>query len=376
MTLRAAPLRLVLLVLLAAASACGEPEPRPLPDIADLPLRGIKPAQPLGKVDFSMPDASGEPYDFHEETRGEIALLFFGYTYCPDICPVQMATLARALDQVSPEVRERVEVVFVTVDPERDTPERLRGWLAAFDSSFVGVRGSPEEIEEALAFYRYPPPERSAEGVMYTVGHPALVYGFTPDGLGRAMYGSETSAAVFAHDLELMTAYPWAAWQETDSGGGTRDGTAAGGGASSPAGADDAPPVLAMAGEVLVLDAYIPAPPVDGPVAVYLTLRNRGATPDTLRGFTSELGSGAGLHRTRREEGMSRMAPLSALPLPPGETVLLSPGGDHGMLQGVSAEALRAGDTARVTLDFALGGSVEVPVRVVPYADIRGGSGG
>jgi len=376
MTFHAAPLRLVLLVLFAATAACGEPEPRPLPNVADLPLRGAKPAQPLGKVDFRMPDASGEPYDFHEETRGEIALLFFGYTYCPDICPVQMATLARALAQVSPEVRGRVEVVFVTVDPERDTPERLRGWLAAFDSSFVGVRGSPEQIEEALAFYRYPPPERSADGVVYTVGHPALVYAFTPDGLGRAMYGSETSAAIFAHDLELMTAYPWEAWEESGARGAEPGDRGAEGGASSSTSAGDPPPVLAMAGEVLVLDAYLPAPPVDGPVAVYFTLRNGGAAPDTLRGFTSELGSGAGLHRMTRDGGMSRMAPLSALPLPPGETVLLAPGGDHGMLQEVSADALEVGGTARVTLDFARGGSVEVPVRVVPYADIGGGSGG
>lgn len=357
-------------VLTLAALACGEPEPRPAPDPADLPLRGTKPISPLGKVDFVMPDVNGDPYDFRAETEGKIALLFFGYTYCPDICPIHMATLARAMDELDPAERARVEVVFVTVDPERDTPERLGGWLGTFDSTFVAVRGTEDQIEEALAFYRYPPPERSAEGVVYTVGHPALIYAFTPDGLGRAMYGAETRQRDWVHDLRMLTGYPWPAWAggaPAPEAGPAPEG--AGAAAAEPA---ERPPVLALAGKVLILDAYAPAPADGARTSVYLTLRNTGTAPDTLVGLSSPAAEVATLHRMRTENGMTRMEPLDGLPVPPGETVLLAPGQRHGMLEGVRAGSMEPGGTVELTLTFARSGSVTLPARVIRYQDIGG----
>lgn len=359
------------LVLLAAA--CEAPEPPPVPEAARLPLRGTKPAQPLGKVDFTMPDARGEPYDFRAETDGKITLLFFGYTFCPDICPVHMATLAAALDELEPADRERIEVVFVTVDPERDTPERLRGWLAAFDSTFVGVRGTPEEIEEALAFYRFPAPERSGDEAGYTVGHPALIYGFTPDDLGRVLYGVETTRREWVHDLEMLAGYPWAAWEEADGGAGADAATSVRG-ADLPSGtggeAGGAP--VARIGDVAVLDAYAPEP-VDGTrTALYLTLRNDGSRPDTLVGLSTPAAGRASLHDMLRQGEMVRMVPLDGVVLPPGETVRLRPGGRHGMLEEVRSGALAAGATVEAELRLARGGTGTVPVRVVRY-DALGG---
>jgi protein SCO1/2 len=376
------------------AAACDAPEPRPLPEAADLPFRGTKPLSPMGKVDFTMPAASGESYDFHRETEGRVALLFFGYTYCPDICAIHMATLARALEGLEPEERARVEVVFVTVDPERDTPQRLRGWLDAFDSTFVGVRGSTEEIEEALAYYRYPPPERSDDGQVYTVGHPALIYAFTPDGLGRVMYGPETSRQEWLHDLRMMLGYPWEAWEEDGSDGLSEaaGGDSAGRGEGAGGGSDDRAPhgadpgegagvpgdagagaVLGVAGGVEVLDAYAPAPADGGRTAVYLTLRNTGPGADTLRALATPAANSASLHDMRTDgSGMMRMVPIEGVPVPAGESVMLAPGRRHGMLEGIGAGRMDPGDTIRATLTFARGGEVTVPVRVVSY-DALGG---
>jgi len=152
---------------------------------------------------FTLTDQNGRAVS-GQDFRGKLMLVYFGYTFCPDICPIHMATLAAALRELDPAVRNDIRVVFVTVDPERDTPERLAGWMAAFDSSFVGVRGSDEEIAEALAFYRYPPPDRSGDEPGYTVGHPALIYAFTPDNLGRAMYGADTRKNTWVNDLNVL----------------------------------------------------------------------------------------------------------------------------------------------------------------------------
>jgi protein SCO1/2 len=338
------------LALGLAVSACA-PQDRAPVDPYDLPLRGTKPFAPLEKVDFTLTDTRGAPFDFRAETDGLIALLFFGYTYCPDVCPLHMATLSTAMAALEPEVRRQVRVVFVTVDPQRDTPERLERWLTAFDSSFVGVTGSLEEVSEALAFYRYPPPETSGEGVGYTVGHPALIYAFTPDNLGRAMYGAETSRAVWVHDLNAMARHPW-------------DSLAAAAAENREAA------VLASVGELEVLDAYVPRPPAGESTALYLALRNAGAGWDTLVAFETEAAERSSLHDIQVSEGVVRMVPLArGVPLAPGETVLLEPGQRHGMLEGLR-QSLEPGSGVEVTLVFARAGPVPVTARVVRYEDL------
>ncbi|MEJ2205995.1 MAG: SCO family protein [Gemmatimonadota bacterium] len=93
-----------------ALAACAPSADLP-PDPHNLPLRGTKPFAPLEKVDFTLTDTQGRPFDFRAETDGKIALLFFGYTFCPDICPLHMATLAAALDEVATDVRDQVVLV-------------------------------------------------------------------------------------------------------------------------------------------------------------------------------------------------------------------------------------------------------------------------
>ena len=344
------PTLLAALSLLGLA-ACAPPSDAPR-DPNTLGLRGTVPVAPLEKVDFTLTDTRGEPYDFRARTEGRVALLFFGYTFCPDICPVHMATLAAALRELPPGIREQVITVFVTVDPARDTPERLEGWLQAFDSSFVGVWGSDEEIAQALAFYRYPPPETSGEEVGYTVGHPALIYAFTSDGLGRAMYGPETSKATWIHDLQVLTGH---------------DGSVGAGAAAS-----DVQGLVARAGDILILDAVIPRPPTATTTAFYFAVRNGGAAPDTLLELDSNLAERNSLHDMVMSGGVMRMTPITGgIPLEPGATVRLEPGARHGMLEGLHGLP-EAGATVTLRLRFAVAGWVEVPARVVRYEDMGG----
>jgi protein SCO1 len=97
---------------------------------------------PLPKPKFTLTDTSGAPFDFWSQTQKYVTLLFFGYTYCPDECPLQMANIASSLQELSPEVREQVKVVFVTTDPARDSAPKLRAWLDQFDRRFIGLTGS------------------------------------------------------------------------------------------------------------------------------------------------------------------------------------------------------------------------------------------
>ncbi len=102
--------------------------------------------------DFTLTDQHGEEVSLRD-FRGRTVVLFFGFTHCPDVCPATLLNLSRALDGLPPEDRERVQGVLVTVDPERDTPERLSQYLEPFHPSLVGLTGSPEEILEVTEAY-------------------------------------------------------------------------------------------------------------------------------------------------------------------------------------------------------------------------------
>ena len=169
-------------------------------------LRGSVMDTPIPKPALTLTDTRGEEFDLRAETDGYLTLLFFGYTNCPDVCPVHMANLAAVFGDLVPEVRHRIKVVFVTTDPERDTPERLRSWLDNFDPSFIGLRGSVESINAALAEMLLPgvavlPAEHGGEPM---IGHPAAVIAFSPDGLARVRYPFGVRQMDWAHDLPLL----------------------------------------------------------------------------------------------------------------------------------------------------------------------------
>ncbi len=167
--------------------------------------------EPLAKPDFVLTTTAGEPYDFRRETAGYVTLLFFGYTHCPDICPVHMANIAAVLPKLAPDVAGRIKVVMVTVDPARDTPERLRSWLDTFDHGFVGLTGSDSALAAAQQSLGLPPAVREGSGPVYGVGHAASVFAFTPDDRAHVVYPSGVRQVDWAHDLPLLVAGTWQA---------------------------------------------------------------------------------------------------------------------------------------------------------------------
>lgn len=180
-------------------------------------------AEPLTKPDVVLTDQSGQPFDFTERTDGRLTLLFFGFTHCPDICPITMGYVAAALDLMEPDLREQVDVVFISVDPDRDTPERLEEWLGLLDPSIIGLTGPIETVGQALGALGYAPPAMSSPPLTdhsehmetdpdanYEVAHPSGLFVFTPDGLGRFvyLYGFVQPQAV-ADDVATLLELDW-----------------------------------------------------------------------------------------------------------------------------------------------------------------------
>jgi protein SCO1/2 len=116
---------------------------------ADRTRGGITLDTPFQKPDLTLTDDEGEEFDLIEETKGHPTLLFFGYTHCPDICPLTMSNIAVAKSRLGEEHQQKLRVVFVTTDPERDTPKRLDAWLGMHDTSFIGLTGDFGTIQAA-----------------------------------------------------------------------------------------------------------------------------------------------------------------------------------------------------------------------------------
>ena len=109
--------------------------------------RGGVVTPPLPKPRFVLTDTSGAAFDFRQRTDGYVTLLFFGYTNCPDQCPMHMSNLGAALKKLPAGTADRVRLVFVTTDPARDSPAAVRRWLDLFGRRFIGLTGTERSIE-------------------------------------------------------------------------------------------------------------------------------------------------------------------------------------------------------------------------------------
>lgn len=160
------------------------------------------------KPDLVLTDTSGRPYDLRAETKGVMTLLMFGYTNCPDYCPISLSTLSTAMDDLDLTKGQGLRMVFVTVDPQRDTPEVLRSYLDRFNVDFVGLTGTPEQIAAAQAAAGVPPAKddpATADGA-YTVGHATQMIAYQPDGTARIVYPFGTRRTDWNRDLPRLLA--------------------------------------------------------------------------------------------------------------------------------------------------------------------------
>ena len=170
--------------------------------------RGIALENPPPKPSFTLDDVNGQPFDFAAETDGFVTFLFFGYTSCPDVCPVHMASLAAVRRELPAELQRTMKVVFVTTDPERDTPERMRDWLGNFDPDFIGLTGEKAVVDSIQLSLGLPPSiyEPPDEDGFYIVGHASQVLGFSPDGTVRVIYPFGTRQSDWVHDIPRLAA--------------------------------------------------------------------------------------------------------------------------------------------------------------------------
>ena len=146
------------------------------------------PERPLPKAaiaeggDFTLESANG-PVSL-KDYRGKLVLVYFGYTFCPDICPTSLAATAEGLKLLTPEEAARVAMIFISVDPERDTPARLKEYVEFFHPNMVGVTGKPEDLAEIAKRYGvfYAKQKVATAGNGYVVDHSVDTYVVAPDG--------------------------------------------------------------------------------------------------------------------------------------------------------------------------------------------------
>jgi len=157
--------------------------------------------------DFKLVDHNGTPRTL-ADYRGKAVVLFFGYTQCPDFCPTTLAELAEAMKRLGSDA-ERVQVLFVTVDPERDTPALLKNYVPAFDPRFMGLYGDADATartaKEFKVIYQKRPGQTPGT---YTMDHSAGTFIFDPNGKLRVYVGYGQGADVFAHDIKALLKSP------------------------------------------------------------------------------------------------------------------------------------------------------------------------
>jgi protein SCO1/2 len=172
---------------------------------AAAPFNGIDITGATYARDFQLTDFNGQPRRL-SDFKGQVVMLYFGFVQCPDVCPTALSRAAAVQQQLGPSAAD-LQVIFVTVDPERDTPELLREYMAAFDPSFLALTGSAQAIQatadEFRAYYKKVP-----TGSSYTMDHTALSYVFDRQGRIRVVLRHEQSAADYAADIGRLLAEP------------------------------------------------------------------------------------------------------------------------------------------------------------------------
>jgi protein SCO1/2 len=177
-----------------------------MPGFGDKPaFKGIDITGAEYARELSLTDANGRERSL-AEFKGKVTLVFFGYTQCPDVCPTTLAELA-AVKKALGAQGDRVQGVFVTVDPKRDTAEVLKAYMASFDPSFVALRGDEQQTKAAAknfkVFYAYAPGKTESS---YTVDHTAGTFVFDASGRVRLFVRYGSGAEALTHDLKLLLA--------------------------------------------------------------------------------------------------------------------------------------------------------------------------
>lgn len=188
---------LILLTCVLALAACDRPQ-APKAAFANTDITGLDYAK-----GFSLTDHHGKPRTL-EDFKGKVVFIFFGYTHCPDVCPTTLSEMAGIMKALGPQA-DKLQVLFITLDPERDTPELLAGFVPAFDPSFLGLTGDQATVDKvAKDFKVFAQKVPSKDGKSYTVDHTAGSYVFDPQGRIRLFVRHGQPGDALLQDLKLL----------------------------------------------------------------------------------------------------------------------------------------------------------------------------
>jgi protein SCO1/2 len=195
--------RLLTHVCIAAALACALPACSPTPPSPPaVAFQGRDISGSLTLQDFTLTDHNGQPRKL-SEFRGKPVAVYFGYTHCPDVCPTTLAELAQSMRELGPQA-DQVQVLFITIDPARDTQALLKSYAPAFDPRFIGLTGSPAQIASVAGQFRALYRRQDGANGDYTMDHSAGTYLLDRDGKLRVEVPYGSGAATFTHDLRAL----------------------------------------------------------------------------------------------------------------------------------------------------------------------------
>lgn len=188
-------LRLAIVALTLLLAACEQAPPKPVFQATDIT------GAPWGK-NFALTDQNGKPRSL-ADFNGKVVTLFFGYLHCPDVCPTTLADLAAARKMLGADA-EKMQVIFVTLDPERDTPELLRPYMAQFDPSFIALRGDAAATAQIARDFKIHYAKNPGKEGRYTLDHSTGTFVFDKQGRIRLLLAYGTRPEAIAADLKTL----------------------------------------------------------------------------------------------------------------------------------------------------------------------------
>jgi cytochrome oxidase Cu insertion factor (SCO1/SenC/PrrC family) len=153
---------------------------------------------------FALTDQNGHTVT-SDSLKGKPTLIYFGYTYCPDVCPTSLLLMENAIDTLGPDTAKKVNLVFITIDPERDTPQLLKGYVENFGPTFIGLTGTPQQIADAARTYRvYYQKVPAKDDGPYLMDHSSIVYLLDRNGRFVTHFTHESKAETIAAAVKQL----------------------------------------------------------------------------------------------------------------------------------------------------------------------------